>query len=135
MTELQLWDNYWMASGSNGMWFLALSFLAWVGLRIGQNIYNNGETPIVMRVAGSVFAIFVAYGFLINFGASEWNANGIANGMAYVESTGEAISPYASELIANTNKGAAFNLMPTIPGGLFVLSLLTMQMLPMWMKK
>ena len=42
-TELDLWDHLWMASGGQGSWFLALGFLSWVGLRIGQNIYNNAE--------------------------------------------------------------------------------------------
>ena len=39
MTELDLWNHLWMASGSNATWFIGLGFLSWVGLSAGQNIY------------------------------------------------------------------------------------------------
>ena len=134
-TELDLWDHLWMASGGQGSWFLALGFLSWVGLRIGQNIYNNAETPIVMKLAGTIFSLFIAYGWLINFGASEWNANGVANGMVAIEASGQVISPYAAELIANNNPGEPFNLVPSLGKGLFILSITPLQLLPMWIKK
>jgi len=134
-TELDLWDHLWMASGGQGSWFLALGFLSWVGLRIGQNIYNNAETPIVMKLAGTIFSLFIAYGWLINFGASEWNANGVANAMAGIEASGQVISPYAAELIANNNPGEPFNLAPSLVQGLFILSITALQLLPMWIKK
>ncbi len=134
-TELELWDHLWMASGGQASWFLALGFLSWVGLRIGQNIYNNVDTPLLMKIAGTTFSLFIAYGWLINFGASEWNANGVANGMAVLEASGELISPYGSELIASNNPGAPFNLIPSLPQGLFIIAITIMQVLPMWGKK
>ena len=118
-----------------GSWFLALGFLSWVGLRIGQNIYNNADNLIVMKLAGTIFSLFIAYGWLINFGASEWNANGVANAMAAIEASGQMISPYAAELIANNNPGEPFTLMPSLVQGLFILSITALQLLPMWIKK
>ena len=59
MSELDLWNHLWMASGSQGTWFLALGFLSWVGLRAGQNIYNNSDTPILMKISGTVFCLFI----------------------------------------------------------------------------
>ena len=118
-----------------GSWFLALGFLSWVGLRIGQNIYNNADNLIVMKLAGTIFSLFIAYGWLINFGASEWNANGVANAMVAIEASGQVISPYAAELIANNNPGEPFNLVPSLVQGLFILSITALQLLPMWIKK
>ena len=55
MTELDLWNHLWMASGSNATWFIGLGFLSWVGLRAGQNIYNNPDTPLLMKISATVF--------------------------------------------------------------------------------
>ena len=95
MTELDLWNHLWMASGGQGAWFLALGFLSWVGLRAGQNIYNNSDTPVVMKLAGTVFCLFIAQGWVYNFAFSEWNANGVANAMKSIADAGETLSPYA----------------------------------------
>ena len=135
MTELDLWNHLWMASGSNATWFIGLGFLSWVGLRAGQNIYNNPDTPLLMKISATVFCLFVANGWITNFAFSEWNANGVANGMALLEASGELISPYGSELIASNNPGAPFNLMPSLPQGLFIIAITIMQVLPMWGKK
>jgi|TARA_B110000438_G_scaffold87468_1_gene86938 hypothetical protein len=135
MTELDLWNHLWMASGGQGAWFLALGFLSWVGLRAGQNIYNNSDTPVVMKLAGTVFCLFIAQGWVYNFAFSEWNANGVANAMKSIGDAGETLSPYATELILATDPGAAFSLMPTVMQGLFVASILVMSVLPMWVKK
>ena len=72
---------------------------------------------------------------IFNFGASEWNANGVANAMAAIEASGQVISPYAAELIANNNPGEPFNLVPSLAQGLFILSITALQLLPMWIKK
>ena len=135
MSELDLWNHLWMASGSQGTWFLALGFLSWVGLRAGQNIYNNSDTPILMKISGTVFCLFIANGWLYNFAFSEWNANGVANAMVSIEAAGETLSPYASELIAATNPGSGFSLMPDAIQGLFIASILIMSIGPMWVKK
>ncbi|MFL2724564.1 MAG: hypothetical protein ACJ0FP_00880 [Gammaproteobacteria bacterium] len=57
MTELDLWNHLWMASGSNATWFIGLGFLSWVGLRAGQNIYNNPDTPLLMKISATVFCL------------------------------------------------------------------------------
>ena len=135
MTELDLWNHLWMASGGQGAWFLALGFLSWVGLRAGQNIYNNSDTPVVMKLAGTVFCLFIAQGWVYNFAFSEWNANGVANAMTSIQEEGAILSSYANELIAATDPGAAFSLMPDVIQGLFVASILIMSIGPMWVKK
>ena len=135
MTELDLWNHLWMASGGQGAWFLALGFLSWVGLRVGQNMHNNADTPVIMKIAGTVFCLFISNAWIYNFAFSEWNANGVANAMVSIEAMGETLSPYAAELISATEPGAGFSLMPDVLQGLFVLSILVMSVLPMWIKK
>jgi len=135
MTELDLWNHLWMAAGSQGTWFLGLGFLSWVGLRAGQNIYNNADTPIVMKAAATVFCLFVANAWMYNFAFSEWNSNGVANAMVSIEAAGATLSPYAAELISASEPGAGFSLMPDIIQGLFIASILVMSVLPMWVKK
>ena len=135
MTELDLWNHLWMASGSNATWFIGLAFLSWVGLRAGQNIYNNPDTPLLMKISATVFCFFVANGWITNFAFSEWNANGVANAMTSIQEEGAILSSYANELIAATDPGAAFSLMPDVIQGLFVASILIMSIGPMWVKK
>ena len=55
--------------------------------------------------------------------------------MAAIEASGQVISPYAAELIANNNPGEPFNLVPSLVQGLFILSITALQLLPMWIKK
>ena len=85
MTELDLWNHLWMASGSNATWFIGLAFLSWVGLRAGQNIYNNPDTPLLMKISATVFFLFVANGLITNFSFSELNANVVANAMTSIQ--------------------------------------------------
>ena len=49
MTELDLWNHLWMAAGGQGAWFFGLGFLSWVGMRIGQNIYNNPDVAKILE--------------------------------------------------------------------------------------
>lgn len=135
MTELDLWNHLWMAAGGQGAWFFGLGFLSWVGMRIGQNIYNNPDTPLLMKISGTVFCLFVANGWMYNFAFSEWNANGVASAMASIQEGGAVLSTYATELINATEPGAGFSLMPDVIQGLFILSVLIMSVAPMWIKK
>ena len=43
MNELMMWDLYWSGATAAGTYFFGIAFLAWVGLRISNNIYNNTD--------------------------------------------------------------------------------------------
>ena len=88
-----------------------------------------------MKISATVFCLFVANGWITNFAFSEWNANGVANAMTSIQEEGAILSSYANELIAATDPGAAFSLMPDVIQGLFVASILIMSIGPMWVKK
>jgi hypothetical protein len=55
--------------------------------------------------------------------------------MTSIQEEGAILSSYANELIAATDPGAAFSLMPDVIQGLFVVSILVMSIGPMWVKK
>jgi hypothetical protein len=71
----------------------------------------------------------------MNTGWYEWNMNGAAAGLQYLSSTDVPISPGAEKFIANANPGADFNLIPDLMQGVFLASVLVMQMGQIWMPK
>ena len=67
-TELDLWYLLQISNMANGIQFLGIAFLAWVGLRISTGIYNNADSNMLVKISGSVFCLIVAYFMLFNFG-------------------------------------------------------------------
>ena len=136
MNELMMWDLYWSGAAATGTYFFGIAFLAWVGLRISNNIYNNSDANMVVKVAGSAFCLSVAYFMLINGAWFDWMSNGTAAGLVFVSENSEmGISPGAEAFIANGNPGADFNLMPNPVQGIFIASLLTLQLGQIWTNK
>ena len=52
-----------------------------------------------------------------------------------MQTAGTEISSGAQEMIAAAEPGAAFNLMPDMISGIFILAILVMQLTTIWMKK
>ncbi|HIG66487.1 MAG TPA: hypothetical protein EYQ44_01440 [Porticoccaceae bacterium] len=88
-----------------------------------------------MKLAGTGFCLSVAYFCAFNTGWYEWNANGAAAAFSYLASTNIAISQGAQTFVANMNPGADFNLKPDLMQGIFLISMLVMQMGQIWMPK
>lgn len=61
--------------------------------------------------------------------------NGAAAGLQNLASTDVPISPGAATFVANANPGAEFNLIPNLMQGVFLASVLVMQMGQIWMPK
>jgi len=136
MNELMMWDLYWSGATAAGTYFFGIAFLAWVGLRISNNIYNNTDSNMVVKVAGSAFCLSVAYFMLVNGAWFDWMSNGTAAGLVFVSENSEmGISPGAEAFIANSNPGADFNLIPNPVQGIFIASLLTLQLGQIWTNK
>ena len=53
-TELDLWNLLQISNMANGIQFLGIAFLAWVGMRISSSIYNSGDSNMVVKIAGTV---------------------------------------------------------------------------------
>ena len=60
---------------------------------------------------------------------------GISGAFVALQSQGTEISSGALEMIAVANPGAAYNLMPDVVSGIFILAVLVMQLTTIWMKK
>jgi len=135
MTELDIWATFGANQSAAGSHFIAIAFLVWVGLRVSNNIRNSDEANIVMKLAGTGFCLSVAYFCAFNMGWYEWNANGTAAALSYLASTDIAISPGAQTFVAGMNLGADFNLKPDLMQGIFLASILVMQMGQIWMPK
>ena len=135
MTELDIWQTFNMGQAAAGAHFIGVAFLAWVALRVSLNIRNNDEANMLLKLAGTGFCLSVAYFIAFNTGWYEWNSNSIAAGLAQLQSMDVAISPMAEKFVANMNPGADFNIKPDLAQGVFIVSLLVMQLGAIWMPK
>ena len=135
-TEIMVWDVFWAGASANGAYFFGLAFLSWVGLRISNNIYNNADSNMVVKVAGSAFCLSVAWFMLGNFAWAEWHSNGVASALTFFAENAEGgISSGAQEYVSNSEPGKAFNMVPDVVGGVFIASLLTLQLGQIWTNK
>ena len=98
-------------------------------------MYNSTDKNIIGKVSASVFVLTVATFYLFNNALVEWNVNQVAAGLAFLKETTEGISPGGQVIIDANNPGAPFSLMPNLVQGLFLLSVLVMQLSGIWMTK
>tara|TARA_B100000427_G_scaffold62497_1_gene49273 strand:+ start:169 stop:579 length:411 start_codon:yes stop_codon:yes gene_type:complete len=135
MEEINAWNYMQMAGTTSATYFIGMAFLTWVGFRISSSVYNADSSNMIVKVAGTVFCLTVAWFWLFIWAIAEWNFNGVAGVFAFMQSEGMQISSGAQYVIANSNPGAEPSIMPNIPQGLFLLSVLAIQLGGLWMKK
>ena len=87
------------------------------------------------KVLVTVFCLLIVFQLNFNGAAAEWVSNGVAGVFATMQAQGVEISPGAVNFIAANEPGKEFNLMPNMLGGLFMVTVLGMQMFSIWMKK
>ena len=132
-TEIEMWDLMWTGMLATSGFFLAWAFLLWVSLR-AANI-AGGSDNLISKVAVTAFCLVVVWQINMLVAQVEWIINGISGAFLALESQGTAISSGAQEMIAVANPGAAYNLMPDVISGIFILAVLVMQLTTIWMKK
>tara|TARA_Y100001970_G_scaffold262055_1_gene345801 strand:+ start:6259 stop:6669 length:411 start_codon:yes stop_codon:yes gene_type:complete len=135
MEEINAWNYMQMAGNTSATYFIGLAFLTWVGFRISTSVYNADSANMLVKVAGSVFCLTVGWFWLFVWAIAEWNFNGVAGAFAYMQSEGMEISQGAQYIIANANPGAEPSIMPNLAQGLFLISVLVMQLGGLWLKK
>ena len=133
--EIQIWLVHWIAMGSAALWLAGLIFLIWVGLRISNGIYNSGEANMVAKIAATAFYLTVAYFSLFWWGYTEWHVNGVANAFYELKEAGTSISPNAQMHLDAGDPAAPLTLMPSLFQGIFLASVLVMQLGQTWMTK
>tara|TARA_B100001173_G_scaffold185306_1_gene160028 strand:- start:109 stop:513 length:405 start_codon:yes stop_codon:yes gene_type:complete len=132
-TEVQMWDLYWSGMLATAGFFLAWAFLLWVSLR-AANIAGDSDN-MISKIAVTVFCLVVVWQINFIVAQIEWIFNGISGAFVALQSAGTEISSGAQEMIAAAEPGAAFNLMPDMISGIFILTILVMQLTTIWMKK
>ena len=132
-TEVQMWDLYWSGMLATAGFFLAWAFLLWVSLR-AANIAGDSDN-MISKSAVTVFCLVVVWQINFIVAQIEWIFNGISGAFVALQSAGTEISSGAQEMIAAAEPGAAFNLMPDMISGIFILAILVMQLTTIWMKK
>ena len=135
MEEINAWNYMQMAGTTSATYFIGMAFLTWVGFRISSSVYNADSSNMIVKVAGTVFCVTVAWFWLFLWAIAEWNMNGVAGAFAFMQSQGMEISSGAQYIIANSDPAADPSIMPNIPQGLFLLSVLAIQLGGLWMKK
>ncbi len=119
---------------ANGVWFAGAAFLLWVSFR-AANMAGEGDN-LIGKIVVSVFCLFVVMQLNFNQGVGEWIGNGMAGVFVNMQAQGVELSQGALRWIeGSANPGGEFNLMPDLMGGLFLLTILIMQMYSIWMKK
>jgi len=132
-TEVQMWDLYWSGMLATAGFFLAWAFLLWVSLR-AANIAGDSDN-MISKIAVTVFCLVVVWQINFIVAQIEWIFNGISGAFVALQTAGTEISSGAQEMIAAAQPGAAFNLMPDMISGIFILAILVMQLTTIWMKK
>ena len=118
-TEVQMWDLYWSGMLATAGFFLAWAFLLWVSLR-AANIAGDSDN-MISKIAVTVFCLVVVWQINFIVAQIEWIFNGISGAFVALQSAGTEISSGAEEMIAAAEPGAAFNLMPDMISGIFIL--------------
>ena len=98
-------------------------------------MYNSTDKNIIGKITASIFVLSVAMFYLFNGALVEWNVNQVAAGLTYLKETTEGISPWGQTIIDANDPGAPFSLIPNLFSGLFLLSVLIMQLSGIWMTK
>ena len=133
-TEMEVWNLFWLAVMANGVWFAGAAFLLWVSFR-AANMAGEGDN-LIGKIVVSVFCLFAVMQLNFNQGVGEWIGNGMAGVFVNMQAQGVELSQGALRWIeGSANPGGEFNLMPDLMGGLFLLTILIMQMYSIWMKK
>tara|TARA_B100001769_G_scaffold177541_1_gene140133 strand:+ start:658 stop:1071 length:414 start_codon:yes stop_codon:yes gene_type:complete len=136
MEEMNVW-NYLQAAGTtNAINFVGLAFLTWVGFRISSSVYNEGSTNMLVKISGTVFCLCVAWFWLFIWAIFEWNFNGVAGVFIAMQANGMEISQGAQYIVSQAAApGSEVSLAPNLVQGLFLLSILVIQLGGLWMKK
>ena len=133
--ELQIWSIHWTAMTALVISLAMSIFAVWVGFRLSNGIYNSGETNIVAKIAVTVFNLCDAWFLLIWWGYMEWHMNGVANAFSELSQAGTSISPNAQMHLDASDPAAPFTMMPNLVEGLFLGSILVIQLSQTWMTK
>ena len=135
MNEVDMW-NYMQAAVSTGATQgIGIAIMIGLGFWISGAMYNSTDKNIIGKITASVFVLTVAVFYLFNGALVEWNINQVAAGLSYLKETTEGISPGGQVIIDANDPGAPFSLIPNIVSGLFLLSVLVMQLSGIWMSK
>ena len=135
MNEMDMW-NYMQTAVSTGATLgIGIAIMIGLGFWISGTMYNSTDKNIIGKITASVFILTVAVFYLFNGALVEWNLNQVAAGLSYLKETTEGISPGGQVIIDANDPGAPFSLMPNLVSGLFLLSVLVMQLSGIWMSK
>ena len=132
-SELEMWNLYWSAGTAVGVYFAALVFLIWVSFRAANMV--GGTDNMIGKIAVTVFCLTIDWNMLVNNGFFEWVQNSAGGVFVAMQEKGATLSAGAQTIIANSQPGMEFNLMPDLVNGLFLAAVVVMQMSSIWMKK
>ncbi len=126
MTEYQLLNLMYLGFVQNGMFFVAMVLLTWLGFRMARNIYEDPNANMVGKIFTSLFCVFVAFFF--------YTTNQIGGGV---------LNSYTAQLIEiGAESGSRLKAIadsPGAPGGtmqsLFNLFILLFQLALVWVVK
>ena len=132
-SELEMWNLYWSAGTAVGVYFAALVFLIWVSFSAANMV--GGTDNMIGKIAVTVFCLTIDWNMLVNNGFFEWVQNSAGGVFVAMQEQGATLSAGAQTIIANSQPGMEFNLMPDLVNGLFLAAVVVMQMSSIWMKK
>ena len=135
MNEMDVWNYMQTALSTGATQGIVVAIFIGMGFWISGAMYNSTDKNIVGKITASVFVLTVGMFYLFNGAVVEWNLNQVAAGLAYLKETTEGISAGGQILIDANDPGAPFSLIPNVFSGLFLLSVLVMQLSGIWMTK
>ena len=135
MNEVDMWNYMQSAVSTGATQGIGIAIMIGLGFWISGAMYNSTDKNIIGKITASVFVLTVAVFYLFNGAVVEWNLNQVAAGLSYLKESTEGISPGGQVIIDANDPGAPFSLIPNFVSGLFLLSVLVMQLSGIWMSK
>jgi hypothetical protein len=125
MTEYEVLNLMYLGFVQNGMFFVAMTLMTWLGFRMANNVYNS-DADMSAKVFTSIFCLFVAFFF--------YTTNQIG---------GSILTSYTSQLVEmGADSGLRLKAIvdsPAAAGGsiqaAFTLFILVFQLAIVWKKK
>ena len=125
MTEQDAWTLMAAYTNNNALYFLGNILAVWLGFHIVNRISQSRDTTVIVRLLATTYCLCVAYFMYTGLSVSLAMIDDFSWVFSELSKT-RGISPISQEIVDFDTT------IPTIVNGLFVVSIITFQLIGVW---
>ena len=125
MTEQDAWTLMAAYTNNNALYFLGNILAVWLGFHIANRISQSRDTTVIVRLLATTYCLCVAFFMYTGLSASLAMIDDFSWVFSELSKT-RGISPISQEIVDFDTT------IPTIVNGLFVVSIITFQLIGVW---